>query len=319
MREFGREDIVPVTTRVITNERVNKMVLNCVSRWLLSLACVILLRTDLAGQELKSRSSIDDLATRFERGEHDSLSEILARRNEVIPVLLLRAKHPRANVRAAALDLLDRIDLAFNPNLTMPEVIQVMFDAINGNERNDDVVEEALRSLERLNPPAPMPQLINALILQLQRGHERAIPLLGRVGDSTVRGILEPYASKSGRIGERAREALAKLGDERFLREILAQLELEGPRRSDAFRKLAYVRNKSTVRDVAGFLYHPGGPAPVVGSIDVVIYFPYRYEAAAALKQMIDHPPVSKRTTQLNEQDIETWKHWWEAHQAEYP
>jgi hypothetical protein len=287
---------------------------------LLSFALLLGLTHGLMGQESPRGTSIDNLAARFEQGDHDSLEQILTRGTEAIPVLLKRTKNAPPGTRAVALDLLSRIDINDYNRLNRAEVVRAMLDAISGSETSREVVEEALRSLDWLDPRQATPELTSSLIIQLHQGHVRAIPLLGRFGDATVRGVLEPYASRPGRVGESAREALAKLGDQRRLNEIMADLNSQGPKRSDTLRKLAYIKNPSTVRQIAQLLYDNQVPPAERGPRDVVIYFPYRYEAAAALQRIVDNPPVNKeRTLQLTEQDIEAWKRWWEAHQQEYP
>jgi len=287
---------------------------------LLFFALLVGFAPTLMGQVSPGGTGIDNLIERFGQGDHDALESILARGNEAIPILLKQTKDVRPKTRAIALDLLSRIDINDYDRLNRAQVIRSMLDAISSSETSREVVEEALRSLNWLDPQQVTPELVNSLILQVHRGYGRAIPLLGRFGDATVRAVLEPYAERSGRVGESAREALAKLGDQRRLNEILSDLNSEGPKRSDTLRKLAYIKNRSTVRQIARLLYDNGIPALESGPRDVIMYLPYRYEAAAALQRIVDNPPTNKeRTLQLTEEDIQAWKAWWEAHQREYP
>jgi hypothetical protein len=289
-----------------------------ISLWLL-LIIFIGPKIALSAQATNRQFSIDDLASSYEAGDGGALDAILNRGNEAIPILLRRSRDVQANVREAALDLLSRIDLQDDALINRDDVIRALTDAISGSEPDDKVVAEALRSLNWIDPKKGTPELSAGLFRQLQRGHERAITILGRLGDPRVRDALEPYATVEGRIGDLARQAMAGLGDKVYLDEILADLNTRGLRRSQAIGKLAYVGDKSTVRSLALLLYDPGSPEPEFGSKDVVFYAPYRYEAAGALARIIDNPPVNKRTLHLIEQDIVTWRAWWEAHQNEYP
>jgi HEAT repeat protein len=269
------------------------------------------------GQEVK-RENIKSLLSRFERGNDDGFEELLEREDEALPALLAqtRNREASASVRVKALDLLTRIDLSDDGVLNRDELLQAMVQAIDGSESNVEVVNETLWSLDWMDPRKVTPQMTQALIFQLKQGHERAIRVLGRLEDPALIPVLEPYASEKGRVGDLARQALAKLGDEHYLAGILAELDTEGPRRSEAFEKLAYIGDESTIRVIAQFLYHPGTPAS--RSLDVG-YVPYRHTAAWTLGQIIENPPVKKDLGHLSEQDIELWQAWWEAHQHEYP
>jgi hypothetical protein len=98
------------------------------------------------------------------------------------------------------------------------------------------------------------------------------------------------------------------------------ELDVEGPVRSKAFEKLAYIDSASTVRDIAQFLYDSSSPTSEIGPRDRVVYLPYSYMAAWALEQIVDTPPVTRKDVALfSEQDIEIWRAWWESHQHEYP
>jgi len=287
--------------------------------WSASLVPVLVLGF-LSQASWQERGSIETLIQRLERGDYNRLDELLEREEEALPVLLKRARHPRGEVRVTALDLLARIDLKDDGVLNRDEVIRVMVEAIDGSEKDPSVVDEALNSLQKIDPRKVTPALVDALLTQLKNGRARAARVLGQVGDPSLIPRLTPFlASPDKAVIEVTRQALAKLGDQRFLAEILAELDVEGPVQAKAFEKLAYIGNPSTVRKIAQFLYAPGAPPSVIGPRDRVGYLPYSHMAAWALGQIVDNPPVKKDLGLLTEQDIETWKAWWDAHQHEYP
>ncbi len=286
--------------------------------WLVAL----LLAGGLEGRAIAqgvSRQSVEQLLASFEQGDYSRLDDLLERKEEAVTTLRVRARHRQANVRVTALDLLGRIDLKDDGILNRDDVIDTMINTIDGSETNVDVLDEALRQLDRIDPKKASPRIVRALLLQLERGRARAIRVLGRLGDPTVRSVLERYVSQKRGVGELAQQALAKLGDERYLNEIIAELNVEGPVRSKAIEKLAYIASKSTVREIAKFLYDPRMPPSEIGPRDRVGYLPYQHTAAWALGQIVENPPVQKDLGLLTEQDIEAWKAWWEAHQGEYP
>lgn len=133
-----------------------------------------------------------------------------------------------------------------------------------------------------------------------------------------------------------ARMALAKLGVKEYLDEIL--LELTDPTsspvykervehqsyrynptrlRSEAFGKLAYIRDRSTVRTIASFL--PITSEPVTDTD--VMYDSYSELAMRTLAQIVDNPP------QVNLPDVsetlearsKVWQQWWEQNKDKYP
>jgi hypothetical protein len=133
-----------------------------------------------------------------------------------------------------------------------------------------------------------------------------------------------------------ARMALAKLGVKDYLDEIL--LELTDPPssplykerevhpayrynpirlRGEAFRKLAYIKNPSTVRTIASFL--PIISEPVTGTD--VMYDSYSEQAMQALAQIVDNPPqvnlpVDSETLEARSK---IWQRWWEQNKDKYP
>ena len=134
-----------------------------------------------------------------------------------------------------------------------------------------------------------------------------------------------------------ARMALAKLGVKEYLDEILVELtdptssplykEREEHRayrynpiqlRGEAFRKLAYIKNPSTVRTIASFLsvtFEPISPDSDVG------YDSYADVAMRTLAGIVDNPPqvnlpVDSETLEARSK---IWQQWWEQNKNKYP
>jgi hypothetical protein len=137
-------------------------------------------------------------------------------------------------------------------------------------------------------------------------------------------------------VAVNARMALAKLGVKDYLDEILLELtdplnspvckEREGhPQygcypidlRNAAFHKLAYVKNRSTVRAIASFLSVTNEPM----SNGDVRYDVYAVVAMKTLAQIADNPP------QINLPDVaemfdarsKIWQQWWQQNKDKYP
>ncbi|MBI3324723.1 MAG: hypothetical protein HYZ92_05535 [Candidatus Omnitrophica bacterium] len=195
--------------------------------------------------------------------------------------------------------------------------IKRLIRALERSDSSEDVIDEALRALQQVDPKQASPRMIEALFKQLERGHARAARILGRLGDSSLILRLEPFLNSADRaVAALTRDALAKLGDQRSLGEVVKELDDEIPWNSRIFERLVYIGSRATVRNIAVFLYHPGGPINLSADVGVI---PYRYQAAEALSKIVDDPPVVKESWQLSEQDMETWKAWWETHEHEYP
>jgi HEAT repeat protein len=266
--------------------------------------------------------------------------ELLARGTTLLPLLYSRlddAQHRRLDdaqpgvrrtavdllgeleVRRAVLDLLGELDIKHDGVLNQEETVRTMVKILEGSESDAAVVDIALRYLQHLAPRTATPMLIEALLTQLDRGHAKAARVLGRIGNPALQPVLEWYVrSPHPAVAELTKQALAKLGDQYYLAEILAELEVEDRHvRSEAFRKLAYVQDQVTVRQIAPFLRDPG-PLPLADGH--VRYTPYRFLAAWALGQIVDAPPVKKDLAGLyTEADVKTWQTWWESHQHTYP
>ncbi len=125
----------------------------------------------------------------------------------------------------------------------------------------------------------------------------------------------------------------AKSGDRRILDEIvtellspkesaaftaqtnhLAEQELEVSVRSKAFARLAYIANRSTVREIASFLTDTTHPPQKPTDVR---YVSYAEMAADALSQMVTNAPP---TTNFSAQDkIRVWQQWWQRNKDKYP
>jgi hypothetical protein len=94
----------------------------------------------------------------------------------------------------------------------------------------------------------------------------------------------------------------------------LAEQELEVAVRSKAFTRLAYIANRSTVREIASFLADTTHPPQKPTDLR---YVSYAEMAADALTQMVTNAPP---TTNFSAQDkIRAWQRWWEQNKDKYP
>jgi HEAT repeats/Matrixin len=259
------------------------------------------------------------ILSELEQGNSTRVDEFLAIGNEAIPLLLERLKDKRPEIRRNALELLGRIDLRGDGMLNHDQVIHAMVKAIDDSESNRDVAHTALWYLSGIGPSKVTSIMVQALLLQLQKGEPLAARILGQVGDASLRPILEPYLSSNNKaLAELTRQALAKLGDQQYLSGIVSELDSDDVDvRSDAFEKLAYIRNRTTVRKIAQFLWNTDilvSPNSDVGLI------PYRFLAADALAKIVDKPPVKSTPSGVcTDEEIQLWKAWWQSHQQEYP
>jgi hypothetical protein len=135
--------------------------------------------------------------------------------------------------------------------------------------------------------------------------------------------------------------ALAKLGVKKYLDEAIAELTTtnsalfayymtsgmcpfaseEGRKecatmhtQETAFKKLAYIRNPSTVKIVAQFLYSTEH-FPLAPDVP-----PWWASGAAvrALRQMVDNPPALP-AVHTGEEEDRAWQQWWEQNKDKYP
>jgi HEAT repeat protein len=268
--------------------------------------------------QVLDKNSAEEHLSRFET-TGEGLEELLMMGKEITPLLLNQLGDKKPEIRRTALDLLGRIDLQDDGILNREETIRAIVTAIDGSEPDDIVIDTALRYLQQIDQRKAPHSMIQALFIQLQKGNAKAAWVLGRLGDPSVIPDLEPYVASSDKaVAELSRQALAKLGVQHYLDEILVEFDAEDVRvRSEAFRKLTYIGDKATVREIALFLWNLDAPVPASPHVR---FIPYRFLAAWALGQIVNNPPVKKDLAALYiEQDIKTWQTWWESHQHEYP
>ena len=165
----------------------------------------------------------------------------------------------------------------------------------------------------------------NAIREAADQGRKDLIPAIEKFAD-----IGQPW--EASRIWTRA--ALAKLGMKKYLDETVAELTTTNSALFEtymnngvcafpsaemrvacakqrtwetAFKKLAYIRNPSTVKVVAQFLY---STEHYQFSSDVPPWWPSG-AAVRALQQMVDNPPAGV--------EEKVWQQWWEQNKDKYP
>ncbi len=125
-----------------------------------------------------------------------------------------------------------------------------------------------------------------------------------------------------------ARTALAKLGVTLYLDEIVSELNLTNTtvsrqerlwRQGQAFKKLAYIKDRSTVRLLASFLY--GKENPEDYAVGHVIFDLPSEMAMQTLAQIVTNPPTTNLpgTSDTHDARVKTWQQWWEQNKDKYP
>jgi hypothetical protein len=135
------------------------------------------------------------------------------------------------------------------------------------------------------------------------------------------------------------KKALAKLGVKEYLDEILIELtntsstvvasgrgmnsSIDYARLSaqtEALKKLAYIKNRSTVKLIAAFLYGKENADDYIVKSDsesngywycMLIYERPSETAMKTLAQIVDNPPAGN--------DVKVWQQWWEQNKDKYP
>jgi HEAT repeat protein len=185
----------------------------------------------------------------------------------------------------------------------------------------------------------------NALEQQVRHQDVPAIKAAGSQGRTDLIPPLEANANMSADPDEPvriwAKAALAKLGAKKYLDEAVTELTTTNSElftfymrngicaypskegrvacatkrtQETAFEKLAYIRNPSTVKVVAQFLY---STEHYQFSTDEP---PWWTSGAAvrALRQMVDNPPTLPAVHSGEEED-RAWQQWWEQNKSKYP
>jgi hypothetical protein len=190
--------------------------------------------------------------------------------------------------------------------------------------------------------PAATDKSTTAMLEGVSRGEYSAILEAGRAGDTNLIPYLQAQitGTPSDPSTEAATMALAKLGVKKYLDAVVSQF---APTNSalfaayqsgqpvgssdptvmhvanyhalaSAFEKLAYIRNRSTVKIVAAFLYNT---EHFQFAPDVPPSWPSS-AAARALQQMVENPPVLPAVC-TGEEEHRVWQQWWEQNKDKYP
>lgn len=183
-----------------------------------------------------------------------------------------------------------------------------------------------------------------AMTARIQQADEDAILEAGRSGDTNFIPALEAKAQErqTDRRTIAAKMALAKLGVRKYLDEIL--LEARNPANSpaykgreksnggfpsqfdklwvqmEAFKKLEYIKDRSTVKTLASFLYDKENREDYLVGGDVVFDSPSD-TAMRILAQMVDNPPQTNLpvVNETHDARVKIWQQWWEKNKDKYP
>ena len=181
-----------------------------------------------------------------------------------------------------------------------------------------------------------------AMLEGVRRGEYSAILEAGRTGDTNLIPYLRAQITgePTDPPTEAATMALAKLGVKKYLDNIVAEV---APTNSalfaayqngqpvgssdptvmhiinchaleKAFEKLAYIRNPSTVKLVAAFVYNTES---FYNAPDVPPSRPSG-AAARALRQLVGNPPALPPVYTGDEEE-RAWQQWWEQNKDKYP
>jgi hypothetical protein len=166
-------------------------------------------------------------------------------------------------------------------------------------------------------------------------GRKDLIPLLEEVANAPI------DASEPARVW--ARTALAKLGVKKCLDGIVTELtnntvDAPGPNgtppsavvkherrwaQMEALKKLAYIKDRSTVKVLASYLYAKENPDDYVdyGGKDIVVFEPPSEAAVRILPQIVDNPPAInlQGTNDTHDARVKIWQQWWEQNKDKYP
>jgi hypothetical protein len=181
-----------------------------------------------------------------------------------------------------------------------------------------------------------------AMLEGVRRGEYAAILEAGRTGDTNLIPYLQTQitGTPTDPSTEAATMALAKLGVKKYLDDIVAEFaptnsalfaayrtgQMVGSSDptvthvtnyhalANAFGKLAYIRNRSTVKIVAAFLYNTES---FYNAPDVPPSWPSG-TAVRALRQMVDNPP-GLPAVHTGEEEDRAWQQWWEQNKDKYP
>ncbi len=182
--------------------------------------------------------------------------------------------------------------------------------------------------------PTQVSQKPESLEQRITQGDTAAIIEAADANRKDLIPVIERFSdSKAGK------KALAKLGVKEYLDGILVELTNTSSTavasgrgmnpsvdyaklsvQTEAFKKLAYIKNRSTVKVIAAFLYGKENPNDYIVKSDsesdgywycMVIYERPSEAAMKTLAQIVDNPPASS--------DVKVWQQWWEQNKDKYP
>ncbi len=194
----------------------------------------------------------------------------------------------------------------------------------------------------------------NTLEQQVRRQDVAAMKAAGSQGRTDLIPSLEAAANMSADPDEPvriwAKAALAKLGVRKYLDETIAELTTTNSalyrsyRKSDAYygsprqqadrdaeyetqqralEKLAYIKDRSTVKVIVPFLYAKENPEDYIhrGGFDMVVYQLPSELAMNALAKIVDSPPKIDLpdTGETHDARVKVWQQWWEQNKNKYP
>ena len=142
-----------------------------------------------------------------------------------------------------------------------------------------------------------------ALAEKVREGDNQSVLNAGKSEDKTLIPYLKTLASKGSPW---AQMALAKLGENEYLNQILAEVDAEDPNIQDrAMEKLSYVGGKVAFKRFYELL---DDTAPRLTESRCVIFFTRSTMAMFFLRKMVDNPPT--QNTNPSDRNISLWKEW---------
>jgi hypothetical protein len=190
-----------------------------------------------------------------------------------------------------------------------------------------------LANVARSDEATATPTATSAVLAQrAEAGDTEAILELGNRGDTEVTPLLQALISNrtSAAVPKCARMALAKLGNKPAFAQIVNQLQANDPAvKSAGIEELTYIGGNGAIRALAGLLYDPTSWSSEQGfkpeargprgerPIGREVYEPPSYEAMRALAKIVADPPQPAPSA-TDEERLQVWRSWWEAHRNQY-
>jgi hypothetical protein len=265
-------------------------------------------------EEIKA-GKIESIIEELKRGKSENRDVLINMGEDIIPVLIQKSQSDDVGTRRVSLELLGRIDKKDDEILNKKEIVKTMVQALK--DRDHKVVNKALDFLMDIENKMIDKGITAALIEQLDKGNGKAARILGKSGNTSLIPVLEKYLGKNVGMTINVRQSLAKLGEKKYLNEIMAELESESYNTCvNAIRELGYIGNKEAIRKIAEFLFNTENPKSGSPGVE---YTPYRFIAAETMQKIISNPPVRKKVAGLySEEDIQLWRNWWQKNKHQY-